>query len=123
MGLPYTSKRYIRKDNTNPETRQQVSNATYYTKINDDNHFQSGMFVVAFYDINGDITTPTSGTLKVSVSPIEGQWREIATLNATDCGESATYEYPILTGTMLQGKVEVSGVVGADSIEGFFWRV
>lgn len=89
--------------------------------------YETGVFVVAFYDAGGDIVTPTAGTVKPEMSPISGQWLTPssgdATINAVDCiAGLATYEAPVFNGPAEQGRLTFAGITGATTAKAYFWR-
>ena len=90
--------------------------------------FDSGIFVVAFYDNAGNNVTPTGGTIKPEMSPIAGQWHEPSsgdvTINATDVKAGvATYNIPVFLARAEKGRVILTGITGsATRVEAYFWR-
>jgi len=88
---------------------------------------ESGVFIIAFYDANGDPATPTGGTIVPEMSPIEGQWQGSGggdtTINATAViAGSATYTIPVFPGPARAGRLTFSGITGVASAVAYFWR-
>ena len=84
-----------------------------------------GIFFIAFYDVTGQIVTPTAGTIKVEVSPIDGQWFESAgapVIDATTAGAIAAYTPPVFDGPFTTGRLTFDGITGASYANAFFWR-
>ncbi|CAM0101559.1 hypothetical protein PODOV084v1_p0002 [Vibrio phage 340E47.2] len=89
--------------------------------------FDDGVFVISFYDANGDLVTPTAGSIVVEMSPVEGQWLAPsggdATIQATEViAGSATYTAPRFTGPAIAGRLTFAGVTGATTARAYFWR-
>lgn len=89
---------------------------------------ESGVFIIAFYDANGDPATPTGGTITPEMSPINGQWLAPgsgdASIDATTViAGSATYSIPTFEGPAREGRITLSGITGVSSARAFFWRV
>jgi hypothetical protein len=87
-----------------------------------------GYIVIAFYDSNGDIVTPSAGTCTVEVSPIKGQWHNgvssgDAVIDATLAGAAATYTIPLFEGPQTQARITLASVAGADHAVGYIWRI
>ena len=88
---------------------------------------ESGVFVIAFQDANGDPVTPTGGTITPEMSPIEGQWQGAGggdvIINAVDViAGSAAYTLPVFPGPAREGRLTFSGITGAVSAVAYFWR-
>ena len=88
---------------------------------------ESGVFVIAFQDANGDPVTPTGGTITPEMSPIEGQWQKATTgdaiINAVDViAGSAVYTLPVFPGPAREGRLTFAGITGAVSAVAYFWR-
>jgi len=87
---------------------------------------ETGTLIVAFYNANDEIVTPTSGTINHSMSPIEGQWQTSSSggspINAVNCGANALYEVPVYNGPAIRGRIILTGIVGADYCRAYFWR-
>ncbi|AUR85534.1 hypothetical protein NVP1076O_29 [Vibrio phage 1.076.O._10N.286.51.B7] len=114
---------YARNDSGNTELP--VTDGTYLTR--DMNiEFETGVLVVAFYDSEDKIVTPTAGTIDHAMSPIDGQWQSSSSgttpINAMNCGPDATYEVPTYVGPAIKGRIELTGVTGADYCVAYFWR-
>lgn len=87
------------------------------------------MIIVALYDANGDVITPSAGTCKVEVSPIKGQWFNgtssgDSTIVMAEAGASATYDIPVFIGPQTQARITLSDVsgIGASYIKAYLWR-
>ena len=107
-----------------------VADGTFYTgEIS--TGFQSGVFVIAFYDASGDAVTPTAGTITPAMSPLPGQWHAPSSgdtaIDATKCKKEsdglATYVMPVFVAQAIKGKFTLAGVTGADNFVAEFWRV
>ena len=103
-----------------------AEDGTFYTsKMSAD--FESGTFAIAFYDSNGDIATPTAGTVTHEMSPIDQQWHEAGTgslsFDASSSGPVASYEMPSYIGPAVKGRVTFQGILPADLVaKAYFWR-
>lgn len=91
--------------------------------------FESGVFVIAFFDNAGNNVTPTGGTVKPEMSPIRGQWHTpsngVTTINAVDVKAGvATYTIPVFIARAEKGRVILTGITGtATNFEAYFWRI
>lgn len=108
-----------------------VADGTHYTETLSAD-FQSGVFVIAFYDASGNAATPTAGTITPAMSPIKGQWHAPssgdAIIDAVKCKKEsdgvATYNIPVFVAEAIQGKLTLAGITGtATTFEAHFWRV
>ena len=112
-------------------TRLPVADGTLstYRQIGDDIDIgtETGVFIIAFYDSNGDPVTPTAGTITPEMSPLQGQWQRAGTgdavIDATkvEAGLS-TYSMPTFAGPAIEGRLTFAGITGADSAVAYFWR-
>lgn len=112
-------------------TRLPVADGTLstYRQIGDDIDIgtETGVFIIAFYDSNGDPATPTAGTITPEMSPLQGQWQRAGTgdavIDATkvEAGLS-TYSMPTFAGPAIEGRLTFAGITGADSAVAYFWR-
>lgn len=89
--------------------------------------FETGVFIIAFYDAQGEPVTPTAGTVKPEMSPVKGQYLEPSsgdiTIDATTAGDgSASYKMPVFIGPAIGGRIELDGIVGAEQYTAYFWR-
>ena len=90
--------------------------------------YQSGTFVIAFYNSAGVAVTPTAGTVKPEMSPIKGQWHEPSggdvTIDAAKCiAGLATYAIPVFFGECEGARLTLAGITGtATTFEAHFWR-
>ena len=89
--------------------------------------YENCVFVVAFYDAQGDAVTPSAGTIKPEMSPIKGQWQEPSsgdiTIDATKCiAGLSTYAIPTFDGPTELGRLTFAGITGAASATAYFWR-
>ena len=109
-----------------------VANGTYSvlsTDIKMSADYQTGTFIIAFYDDSGNAVTPTAGTIKPEMSPIAGQWHEPSsgdvTIDATKViAGVATYVMPVFFGAAVDARLTLSGITGlATNFEAHFWRV
>lgn len=88
---------------------------------------ESGVFVIAFQDANGDPVTPTGGTIVPEMSPIEGQWQKATTGDSIiDASEviagSSAYTMPVFPGPAREGRLTFAGITGAVTAVAYFWR-
>lgn len=112
-------------------TRLPVTDGTLstYQQIGDDIDIgtETGVFIIAFYDSNGDPVTPAAGTITPEMSPLPGQWQRAGTgdavIDATkvEAGLS-TYSMPTFAGPAIEGRLTFAGIAGADSAVAYFWR-
>lgn len=118
--------------NTGNENKIPVTDGVYSTfnQIGDDIDLgtEAGVFVIAFYDSSGDPVTPSAGTITPEMSPISGQWQSASTgdsiIDATTVqAGSATYTMPTFSGPAIEGRVTLSGILGASSAVAYFWRI
>lgn len=70
---------------------------------------------IKFTDANGAFVTPTAGTVKIEGSPDGDQWIQLqgSTVNAADCGPTATYSPPNGEGYIANVRATCTGVTGA----------
>ena len=108
-----------------------VANGTLSTQVADikdmDIDQGTGVFIIAFYDANGDPVTPSAGTIIPEAAPIRGQWHAPssgdATINATDVvAGSSLYAIPVFTGPVIAGRLTFTGILGAVTARALFWR-
>lgn len=117
-----TTRYFVGEESGNP-----VTDGVYETELTSDS-YQSGTFVIAFYDAGGNAITPTGGTVKPEMSPIKGQWHEPSsgdvTIDATNViAGVATYAMPVFVGDTERGRVTLSGITGtATTFKAYFWR-
>ena len=88
--------------------------------------YDASVFVIALYDANGDIVTPSAGTCTITVSPIDGQFQGPSEgdsiINLTLAGADASYTMPSFAGPQIKGKIVLADVAGAVSATAFLWR-
>ena len=104
-----------------------ITDGTLYTDKIPSNYAKSCV-VIAFYDANGDIVTPTSGTCSVEASPIDDQWfagvsSGDSVIDVTKAGDEATYNIPVFESVVVQARITFAGVTGADHAIAFVWGV
>jgi len=105
-----------------------VADGTYVTDEVMSADYQSGTFVIAFYDAGGNAVNPTGGTIKPEMSPIKGQWHEPSsgdiTIDATKViAGVATYVMPVFFGNAVSGRLTLDSITGtATTFEAQFWR-
>lgn len=103
-----------------------VDNGTFYTG-NMSADFEFGTFVIAFYNSNGDIETPSSGTVTHEMSPINSQWHEAGagslSFDASEAGSTAVYKMPSYAGPAVQGRVTFQDILPSNlTAKAYFWR-
>ena len=112
-----------------------VADGTYETGVIAE-RFREGVFVIVFFDADGNIVTPTAGTITTNMSPYKAaekqqyQWLAPscgdAVISATDVVSStdgvARYTLPLFIGPTVKGRMTLSGITGADHCQAFFWR-
>ena len=113
-------------------TRLPITDGTLSTfnQIGDDIDIgtETGVFIVAFYDSNGDPVTPSAGTITPEMSPIAWQWQQAGSgdlvIDATkvEAGLS-TYSMPSFAGPAIEGRLTFAGIAGASSAVAYFWRI
>ena len=89
---------------------------------------ESGAFIIAFYDANGDPVTPSLGTITPEMSPIAGQWQKAGSpdlvINAAQViAGTAAYTIPTFPGPAIEGRVTFAGITGATTAVAYFWRI
>ena len=103
-----------------------AANNVYYTDaLESDDALDSSrsIFFIQFYDANMLPVTPTAGTITPEMSPIEGQWLKASNqdfIRAVDTGNN--YTPSVFEGPAIDGRVTLSGIVGAVYAKAFFWR-
>lgn len=102
-----------------------VSDGVFYTgDMSAD--YTLGTFSIAFFDVGGNIVTPTAGTINHRMETIPGQWHQSssgeAPINAIDCGSEASYQMPVYNGPAIKGRLTLTGVTGAVSFQAEFFR-
>lgn len=122
------AKRYnFLTDITDTSSVKLGTDGTFYTEIQSSG-FESAIIVIAAYDSDDNIVTPTAGTATIEVSPIDGQWHSGATsgdnpIDLTQVGASADYTIPLFSGPMIQSRITLSGVTGTiDHFKSYCWR-
>ncbi len=123
------TRRYYAGSEDNKEEKITYADGTYETiKMSVD--YGTCVFVVIFYDENGDPVTPTAGTIKPECYTIDGQKMEPGsgdiTIDATEVIASsdgvATYSIPAFLSITEKAEVTFDGVTGVDSFVAFFWK-
>lgn len=95
--------------------------------------FRNGQFIIVFFDANGNLVTPTAGSIKPEMATYyntlkqEGQWLVASggdvVINASDViAGSAEYTPPLFCGPSQKGRMRLSNIAGADHCKAFFWR-
>ena len=112
-------------------TKLPIANGTLSTQVGGikdmDIEQGTGVFIIAFYDANGDPVTPSAGTINPEASPIRGQWHAPSSGDATIdaikvIAGSSTYSIPVFTGPVIAGRLTFAGITGAVTARAFFWR-
>lgn len=109
-----------------------VTDGVYETDLIDE-RFRNGVFVIIFFDIDGNIVTPDGGSIEPRMATFinkdtgEGQWLTSSSgdkvVIATDVkAGDADYTLPVFQGPTIKGKMELTGITGADYCRAFFWR-
>ncbi len=115
-----------------------VADSTYFTesmvkKSHGDRFLeaQTGDFVICFYDADGVTpVTPTAGTVKPEMSPIDNVWMEpgvgTITIDAADIRVDSdglsSYTIPVFVGGTKQGRVTLADIAGATYFKAEFRR-
>lgn len=103
---------------------------TFYTSMQSAD-WDNCIVVIAAYDANGDIVTPSAGLAEVEASPIDGQWHKAPSgganpIDLTLTGADASYSIPYFEGPIVEARIVISGtdVVtdGIDHFKAFCWR-
>lgn len=109
----------------NDNVRIPVADGQYFTGAMSADYLRGNCFL-AFYDANGDLVTPTGGTITFDSSAIEGQWLmapSIQTINATDViAGDALYTPPTFDAIVINTRMTLAGITGATHAEAFHWR-
>lgn len=123
--------KFIVRDNAGSDLVP-IADGSYYTIStelkNDELQFQSGDFVLAFYDADGTtVVTPSGGIITPLMSPIAGQWMSPGVgdtvIAATDViAGIAVYTIPVFVGGAIQGRVDLLGIAGATYMRAEFRR-
>jgi hypothetical protein len=109
-----------------------ITDGTYETGLIAE-RFREGVFIIIFFDIAGNIVTPTAGTIKAHMAPFKHptkdqfQWLEPSsgdiTINASSViAGLALYTLPLFIGPSVKGRMILNGITGADHCQAFFWR-
>lgn len=111
----------------NDSTELPILDGTYETgDISTD--YETGTLTVAFYDSDGNIVTPTGGTIGHAMEAMDQQWLGASSgdspIDATLCGATATYTIPVYNGPAKKGRVTFTGITGATIAyaKAQFWR-
>lgn len=109
-----------------------VADGTYETGLISE-RFRNGIFVIVFFDVDGNIVTPTGGYIEPRMATFivpgttQGQWLEpsggderILAINVK--AGDATYTPSLFHGPTVKGKMKLVGIEGADHCKAFFWR-
>ncbi len=88
-----------------------------------------GNCYLRFLDVNGDLVTPTGGTIEFVASPIEDQFLmapSVQSIDATTVGgtpdSDATYTPPTFDSIAIDTRMTLAGVTGAAFVEAYHWR-
>ena len=78
---------------------------------------------ITFYDVAGNVVTPTAGTIKVTLSPNGQNFRtvengEFEAINTLD----ETRTQPNAVGLASSGRITLTGIVGADRFTALFYQ-
>ena len=88
--------------------------------------YDASVFVIALYDANNVIVTPSAGTCTVTASPIDGQFQGPSEgdsiISLTLAGADASYTMPSFAGPQIKAKIVLADVAGAVSATAFMWR-
>tara|TARA_R110000850_G_scaffold269167_2_gene401013 strand:- start:9830 stop:10213 length:384 start_codon:yes stop_codon:yes gene_type:complete len=114
-------------DNT-LNTRITVADGDYFTG-NLPIEYLRGNCYLRFLDANGDLVTPTAGTISFVASPIEGQFLMAPAVTSIDAttvggtpGSDATYTPPTFDSIAIGTRMTLTGVTGAAFVEAWHWR-
>ena len=111
-----------------------VDDGTYETGIIAE-RFKEGVFIIAFFDANNNLVTPTGGAIKVEMSPFRNrdnldqfQWQDPSNgdtpiLATNVIAGLAKYTLPLFIGPSVKGRMKLNGIAGADHCQAFFWRI
>lgn len=112
-----------------------VADGTYYTQttehIDSEISYQSGDFSLCFYAADGVTpVTPTGGTVKPEMSPIDNIWLEPGvgdvTIDASnvivESDGVAAFSMPVFVGGAVRGRIHLSGITGATFVKAQFKR-
>jgi hypothetical protein len=108
-----------------------VTDGTYETGLIAE-RFRNGIFIIVFFDSDGNIVTPTSGMITPRMATFydnvkkQGQWLTSSnnvSIRAVDVtADNSNYTPPCFYGPTVKGKIKLEGITGADHCRAFFWR-
>ncbi len=105
-----------------------VADGDYFTGSLPQEYLRGNCYL-RFLDSNGDLVTPTGGTIEFVASPIEGQYLmapSIQSIDATTVGgtpsSDATYTPPTFDSIAINTRMTLAGVTGAAFVEAWHWR-
>lgn len=120
------AERYVCKNNGS--VRLPITDGVYETDGISLDH-ETGTLTVAFYDVDGNIVTPSAGVVDHAMeSTTDGQWFGASSgdspIDATACGANAAYTIPVYNGPAQKGRIEFTGIAGASISYAVatFWR-
>lgn len=96
----------------------------YYTDTMSGDHALLAAYIEFFSDAAGTIpVTPTAGTVTISGRPMENNYIDLGTINATQAiTPTSTYAPVLYNGLVTMGRVTFTGVTGAAYARVVFWR-
>ncbi len=97
----------------------------YYTDLMSGDHALLAAYVEFFSDAAGTIpVTPTAGTVTISGRPMENNYIDLGTINATQAiTPTSTYAPVLYSGLVTMGRVTFTGVTGAAYARVVYWRM
>jgi len=97
----------------------------YYTDTMSGDHALLAAYVEFFSDAAGTIpVTPTAGTVTISGRPMENNYIDLGTINATQAITPTSTCAPVLySGLVTMGRVTFTGVTGAAYARVVYWRM
>lgn len=106
-----------------------ITDGMYYTGGMSRVLYETGIFSVAFYDSDGNIVTPTDGTIQPRGELEKGSFGAPGdgdtTIQASETGATFTYSTPVFTGPMQSGRITFASITGENIAyaKATFWRV
>lgn len=104
-----------------------VANGNYDSEIMSADFSHMQLSSILFYDISGNIVTPSAGTYTVKGSPDGVNFLNISnsvgeiTFNAANA-YSSDIDRPCALDLMIQARLTLSGIVGAVRFQAIIWR-
>lgn len=98
------------------------------TQVDNFEDFLQTFFVIAFYDANDNLVTPTGGTVVVTAEPIAGQTLgpsagdSTIPMTAVKAGALSTYTPPVFSGPVVKVNASITSPAGAAQYSACVWQ-